>query len=250
MGTSVTKEAAYNVDCVVGKRPNFVKIAPVIRALQSRPGIATRLIHTGQHYDFLMDAVFFDQLGIPAPDINLGVGSGRSASQVARIMLAVDAIFAARPPDLLIVVGDVNSTLAAALAAAKMAIPVAHVEAGLRSFDRAMPEELNRIVVDRLADLHFVSEPSGIGNLARENIGPDRVHFVGNVMIDTLLANLGRAIPPARTFADIDASAAFRQAARAAGYVFATLHRPSNVDDAARLEACLRAFVRIAQLVQ
>ena len=235
------------IDCVVGARPNFVKIAPILRALQSRAGVVTRLIHTGQHYDFQMDKVFFEELRIPAPDINLGIGSGNAASQIARVILALEGVFSAQRPDLVLVVGDVNSTLGAALTATKMSIPVAHVEAGLRSFDRAMPEEINRVLVDQISDLHFVTEPSGVENLANENIGPGHIHLVGNVMIDSLLANLDRAVAAEHTIAEIGASKVFRLAAQESGYLFATLHRPSNVDDPGKLEGLLRAFAHISR---
>jgi len=237
---------SFKIDCVVGARPNFVKIAPIMRALSAKPGIVTRLIHTGQHYDFLMNAVFFEELRIPAPAINLEVGSGSGIDQIAKIMIALEPIWIAHMPELVIVVGDVYSTLAAALAASKLRIPVAHVEAGLRSFDRAMPEEINRLVTDRLSDLLFVTEPSGMDNLRTENVPPDQVVFVGNVMIDTLYACLERAVPAQQTFAEIGVTSQFREAASAKGFGFATMHRPSNVDDAVKLDALLKAFMKIS----
>ena len=245
----MTARQPFAIDCIVGTRPNFVKIAPILRALRSRPGVVTRLVHTGQHYDFLMDAVFFEELRIPAPDINLGIGSGTAASQIARMMLAFERVFSEKRPDLVIVVGDVNSTLGAALAATKMSIPVAHVEAGLRSWDRSMPEEVNRVLVDQIASLHFVTEPSGMDNLARENIAPEHIHLVGNVMIDSLLLNLDRAIAPDDTFAEMGVAEIFRRTARTRGYLFATLHRPGNVDDPAKLEELLRTLERVSRKI-
>lgn len=237
----------FRVDCVVGTRPNFVKIAPILAALRKREGVTARLIHTGQHYDAAMDGAFFEELRIPHADINLAIGSASSAAQTARMMLSLEPLFASPRPDLLIVVGDVNSTLAAALTAAKMAIPVAHVEAGLRSFDRAMPEEINRILVDRLADLHFVTEPQGVENLRAEATVGDGVKLVGNVMIDSLLSCLDRGIPAAQVLAEAQASSRFAEAARRDGFAFATLHRPSNVDDPRKLEGHLRAFADVSR---
>ena len=209
----MTLERRLKIDCIVGARPNFVKIAPIMRALAARPGLVPRLVHTGQHYDFAMNVVFFDELGIPAPDVSLEVGPGSQTEQTARIMMALERVFLGDRPDLVIVVGDVNSTLAAALVTAKLHIPLAHVEAGLRSFDRTMPEEVNRLVTDRLSDLLFVTERAGVDNLARENVEPQRVIEVGNVMIDTLFACLPRAVPPSQTFADIGAGEEFIAAA-------------------------------------
>ena len=236
----------YKVDLIVGARPNFVKIAPIVRALKSRGTFAPRLIHTGQHYDFLMDRVFFEELRIPAPDVNLKIGSGPASEQVAKIMLALHPLFVEDRPDLLIVVGDVNSTVAAAFVASTLRIPIAHVEAGLRSFDREMPEELNRLVVDQLSDLHFVTEKEGEANLLAERVAPQRIKFVGNVMIDTAYDALERAIPAAQTFAACGAPAAFAERA-ASGFGFATLHRPSNVDDPARLAALVEALVTLSE---
>ena len=243
----MTDHSPYRVDCIVGARPNFVKIAPIMRALAARPRLLPRLIHTGQHYDFVMNAVFFEELGIPAPDVNLEIGSGTNTEQTARIMLALEPVFLAARPDLLIVVGDVNSTLAATLVASKLLIPVAHVEAGLRSFDRSMPEEVNRLVTDRLSDLMFATESSAVENLARENVAPEQITFVGNVMIDTLFACLDRAIAPQQTFAEMGASASFARMAQMQGFGFVTLHRPSNVDDPAQLKALLAALAEISK---
>jgi UDP-N-acetylglucosamine 2-epimerase (non-hydrolysing) len=235
------------IDCIVGARPNFVKIAPIMRALGSRDGIATRLIHTGQHYDLTMNAVFFVELAIPTPNINLEVGSGTNTEQTARIMTAIEPVFLQSRPDLVLVVGDVNSTLAATLVAAKLNIPIAHVEAGLRSFDRTMPEEINRLVTDRLADLLLITERSAIDNLVREGVEPERVHFVGNVMIDTLFFCLDRAVPAEATFSEMGASPGLIAAAEERGFGFVTLHRPSNVDDPATLKGLIEALVRISR---
>lgn len=242
----MASQPAFKIDCIVGARPNFVKIAPIMRALARREGLMARLIHTGQHYDFVMNAVFFQELGIPAPDINLEIGSGSGTEQTARIMLALEPVFEAARPDLLMVVGDVNSTVAATLVAAKLGIPVAHVEAGLRSFDRSMPEEINRLVTDRLSDLLFATEKAALENLARENVPLEQVALVGNVMIDSLFACLERAAPPQETFGEIGASPAFLNAAAEKGFGFVTLHRPSNVDDPETLGAMLKALAGIS----
>jgi len=205
---------------IVGARPNFMKAAPVIAAVAAHH-LPQRLVHTGQHYDRAMSDVFFEQLGIPEPDVNLGVGSGSHAGQTAALLLALEAEFIANPPRAVIVYGDVNSTLAATLVAAKLGIPVVHVEAGLRSFDRAMPEEVNRVVVDALADLLLVTSPEGVDHLVREGVSTERIALVGNPMIDTLLKNLDRMDP---------------ESVRSLHgwpdrYAVVTLHRPSNVDD-------------------
>jgi UDP-N-acetylglucosamine 2-epimerase (non-hydrolysing) len=237
------------IDCIVGARPNFVKIAPIMRALASREGFSTRLIHTGQHYDVAMNAVFFEELGIPNPDINLEVGSGTGTEQTAHIMLKLEPVLVARRPDLLLVVGDVNSTVAAALVAAKLQIPLAHVEAGLRSNDRTMPEEINRLVTDRLSNVLFVTERSAIDNLAGEGIALRRVIFVGNVMIDTLHACLERAAPARSTLSELGAASGLAAVALVQGFAFVTLHRPSNVDDPGKLEPLLAALIRIARRI-
>ena len=242
---AVERTQRWRVDCVVGARPNFVKIAPILRALTDRGGFAVRLIHTGQHYDVAMNAVFFDELAIPEPDINLEVGSGTQTEQTARIMLGIEGVFLRDRPDLLVVVGDVNSTVAAALVAAKLRIPVAHVEAGLRSHDRGMPEEINRLVTDRLSDLLLTTEREAGGQLIREGVAPAQIHFVGNVMIDTLRACLDRARPAAETLAEHGASPAFAAAARN-GLGFVTLHRPSNVDDPIQFRGLLEALAAIS----
>ncbi|MDQ3448279.1 MAG: UDP-N-acetylglucosamine 2-epimerase (non-hydrolyzing) [Chloroflexota bacterium] len=220
---------------VVGARPNFVKAAPVMHALAER-GVPQRLVHTGQHYDAAMSDVFFDDLELPRPDVSLGVGSGSHAVQTAAIMVALEQALTPERPPLVIVYGDVNSTIAAALVCAKLGIPSAHVEAGLRSFDRSMPEEINRVVTDRLADLLFVTSPEGVDNLAREGIDAGRVHLVGNPMIDTLLRHLSRFDP-----------GPVRDRLGAPGrYAVATIHRPANVDEphaARRIVAALEEAV-------
>lgn len=221
---------------VVGARPNFVKAAALYRALRARR-IPVSLCHTGQHYDWRMSGSFFRQLGLPKPAHFLGVGSGSHARQTARAMVAVERTLLAARPALLIVVGDVNSTMAAALAAAKLRVPVAHVEAGLRSFDQSMPEEINRIVTDRLSDLLFVTEAAGVRNLRREGADMKRVHLCGNVMIDTLFRLRPRA-------ARMRLARRFGLASR--GYALATLHRPSNVDDRETLAGLVEALEEIS----
>ncbi len=221
---------------VVGARPNFMKVAPVMEALDRTGAISQRLLHTGQHYDPELSEHFFEDLGLPEPDVNLGVGSGEHAVQTGEIMIRIDPVLEELAPDWVFVVGDVNSTVAAALTAVKRGIRVAHVEAGLRSGDRSMPEEINRIVTDRLSDALFVTERSGVENLRREGVDGDQIHFVGNVMIDTLDRLRGRADREAvlgRLDLDED------------GYVLVTLHRPGNVDDPERLRAALEALVRV-----
>src|SRR5574341_1035385 len=179
---------------VVGARPNFMKMAPIIAAMQERkPQITQLLLHTGQHYDEAMSGSFFRDLGIPEPDINLNTRSGSHAEQTARVMLAFEPVLVEHKPDWVVVVGDVNSTIACALVASKRGVKVAHVEAGLRSFDRTMPEEINRIVTDAVSDLLFVTEPSGVENLRREGVADAKIHLVGNVMIDTLLRHRASA---------------------------------------------------------
>ena len=226
-----------DIACIVGARPNFMKMAAVLEGLRRYPELRPVLIHTGQHYDAAMSKVFFDELGLPRPDHDLGVGSDSHARQTAAVMIALDALFGERPPAIAIVVGDVNSTLAGALVAAKRRIPVAHVEAGLRSRDREMPEELNRIVTDALSDLLFATSRDAVENLIAEGIPPHRIKFVGNPMIDTLRRHLEMA----RARASL---AAFGLEPRA--YALATLHRPGNVDDPDRLRAILAALDSLA----
>lgn len=224
--------------CVVGARPNFMKIAPIMAAL-SEAGVPARLLHTGQHYDQAMNHRFFAELGIPRPDINLEVGSGTHAQQTAEIMRRFEPVLDAERPAAVLVVGDVNSTIACALVAAKKGVAVIHVEAGLRSFDRSMPEEINRVLTDQLSDLLYTTERGALTNLTREGIDPARVHFVGNVMIDTLRRNLPRAVPAAVTLAAAGD-------ALSAGYGVITLHRPSNVDHAPVLAELLTTLGAVA----
>ncbi|WP_426167321.1 non-hydrolyzing UDP-N-acetylglucosamine 2-epimerase [Pseudoduganella sp. R-32] len=237
--------SAFRILCVVGARPNFMKMAPIMAAFaQLKPQVEALLVHTGQHYDVAMNQQYFDALGIPSPDINLEVGSGSHAQQTAEVMKRFEPAMDEVQPAAVLVVGDVNSTIACALVAAKKGVPVIHVEAGLRSFDRAMPEEINRVLTDQLSDLLFTTEESGAGNLAREGIAGGRVHFVGNVMIDTLRANLARAIPAPQI-----AAGAGRPDFRAGKgeYAVLTLHRPSNVDDKAVLQGLLETAARISE---
>lgn len=219
---------------VVGARPNYMKMAPVHRALTGRA--QQTLVHTGQHYDRLMSDVFFEQLGMPQPDVNLGVGSASHAVQTARVMIGLEEIVIARRPDLVLVYGDINSTVAAALLCSKLLVPVGHVEAGLRSGDRTMPEEINRLVTDTLADLLFTPSADGNENLAAEGIAASKVHLVGNVMIDTL----------ARLLPISDAATVKRSLNLDQRYVLATLHRPSNVDDPATLRSLVGGLSDIA----
>lgn len=224
------------IAAVVGARPNFVKIAPIVSELRARPEVSTTLIHTGQHYDGPMSDVFFSNLELPDPDVNLHVRAESATAQIAEIMLRLEPVLAAARPDLVLVVGDVNSTLAGALTAAKQGVRLAHVEAGLRSFDRSMPEEINRVLTDAVADLLFTTEPSANDNLEREGVPLDRIHFVGNVMIDTLFRYRDRA----RESSILD-----RIAVEPRGYTLLTLHRPSNVDTEAALLPLLGAIARI-----
>jgi len=224
---------------VVGARPNFMKAAPVVAALSARPGVEQLLVHTGQHYDANMSAIFFEQLGLPRPDVNLEVGSGSHAVQTAQIMMRLEAVVRERAPTMVIVYGDVNSTVAAALVCAKLLVPVAHVEAGLRSGDRAMPEEINRLLTDQLADLLFTPSADGDANLLREGVAPEKIHLVGNVMIDTLVRLLPAAL-------EAWGRAPYREGL-GDRYVLVTLHRPSNVDDPAALAAIIAALAQIAR---
>lgn len=219
---------------VVGTRPNFIKIGALHHAFSAHPAIAPRLVHTGQHYDAKMSEVFFRQLELPEPDLYLGVGSGSHAEQTAATMTALEAVFLKERPDLVVVVGDVNSTLAAALVAAKLHLSLAHVEAGLRSFDRRMPEEINRLVTDALADMLYVTEHSGLVNLRREGIPEAQVCFAGNVMIDSLVRFREKA-------ATLGAAAGMGLAP--GQYVLMTMHRPSTVDHPEKLR-CLTDIMR------
>jgi UDP-N-acetylglucosamine 2-epimerase (non-hydrolysing) len=223
---------------VVGARPNFMKIAPIMWEIERRPEFTCRLVHTGQHYDQLMSDLFFDQLDIRRPDINLNVGSGSHAIQTAEVMRRFEPVVEEVGPDAVLVVGDVNSTLACALTAVKMGVPVAHVESGLRSFDRTMPEEINRLLTDAISRWLFVTERSGLENLRREGVADERIHFVGNVMIDTLLACRERCeASPILERLGLD----WR------GHAVLTLHRPSNVDDPRLLGGLLKAVGRLQE---
>src|SRR6266581_6828408 len=220
---------------VVGARPNFMKIAPIVEEMKEVRGLTSILLHTGQHYDDGMSDVFFRDLGIPVPDVYLGVGSGTHAEQTARIMEEFEKVCLREKPDLVVVVGDVNSTMACTIVAAKLLIPVAHVEAGLRSFDRTMPEEINRLVTDALADLLFTTSRDADENLKREGVDPGKIHFTGNVMIDTLLKHRRKA-------------GAVR-IEKPAKYALVTLHRPSNVDDPNVLGPILEALNQISKSI-
>lgn len=219
---------------VVGARPNFMKVAPVLAALDRRPAVTQSLVHTGQHYDANMSDVFFKQLGIRRPDVNLGIGLGTQTVQTAHIMLRLEPVLLERRPDFVLVYGDVNSAMAAALVCAKLGISLGHVEAGLRSFDRAMPEERNRLVTDQLADLLFTPSKDGDGNLIREGVGRERILRVGNVMIDTLVRLMPQVSKP-------------RLSVEPGPYALVTLHRPSNVDDGAMLERLLGALSKLSE---
>ena len=220
---------------VVGARPNFVKMAPVIHEINLR-GLPQIFVHTGQHYDAKMSTVFFDELGMPRPDVYLGVGSGSHAEQTARVMTAFETVLLEHRPELVVVAGDVNSTLACALTASKLHISAAHVEAGLRSFDREMPEEINRVLTDHISDLLFVTEPSGKANLLKEGLDPRKIFFTGNTMIDSLHTHLSAALAR-RTWELFDLSEG--------GYGVVTLHRPANVDEEKGLREILSALEEI-----
>jgi UDP-N-acetylglucosamine 2-epimerase (non-hydrolysing) len=225
---------------VVGARPNFMKVAPVYAALDRLDGIAQNIVHTGQHYDRNMSEVFFRQLEIPEPDINLEVGSGSHAQQTAQIISRLEPTMLNEKPELVLVYGDVNSTVAAALVCAKLLIPVGHVEAGLRSFDRSMPEEINRLLTDQIADLLFTPSGDGDENLLREGVSPEKIHLVGNVMIDTLKRLLPQALDRRnglhKEYGILEGK-----------FGLVTLHRPSNVDDAQMLEKLISALDKISQ---
>jgi len=223
---------------VAGARPNFVKIAPLMSEIRKHPEeVEPFLVHTGQHYDDAMSRRFFEDLGIPEPDANLGVGPASHAQQTARIMERFEPVLHEQKPHVVLVVGDVNSTVASALVAAKLGVKVAHVEAGLRSFDRTMPEEVNRIVTDQLSDFLFVTEQSGLDNLQREGIRKDKVFLVGNVIVDTLLANREKAQ---------QSNISQQLGLDGSPYAVATLHRPSNVDYRHVLREIVHALLRLS----
>jgi UDP-N-acetylglucosamine 2-epimerase (non-hydrolysing) len=225
---------------VVGARPNLIKIAPIMAELRRYPEFEARLVHTGQHYDESMSGVFFRELQIPQPDYNLGVGSGSHSWQTAQVMLALEPLLADLRPDLVLVVGDVNSTLAAALVAAKLGIRLAHVEAGLRSFDRTMPEEINRVLTDAVADYLFITERSALTNLRRAGVPEHKIFFVGNVMVDSLLRHLSQAEA-------LDMPRQYGLPRQ--GYALLTLHRPSNVDVPAALGGILDAIASLQAVI-
>lgn len=231
----------FKIMNVVGARPNFPKIAPIIRELKKHSEIDSMLVHSGQHYDENMNDIFFRQMGIPAPDVNLEVGSASHANQTAEILRRIEATLLNYQPDLVLVVGDVNSTFAASLAASKLGIRVAHVEAGLRSFDRSMPEEINRVLTDALADYLFVTEETAISNLLREGRPRESIFFVGNVMIDSLLQFL-----PMAHESRIGEELGLMQGSSWRRFAVLTLHRPSNVDSSKKLSEILEAVNAIA----
>jgi UDP-N-acetylglucosamine 2-epimerase (non-hydrolysing) len=237
---------------VAGARPNFMKVAPVVRALdeynltrrgKTRP-LDYILVHTGQHYDAAMSQIFFEDLGLPAPDIHLGVGSGTHAEQTGKVLIEFEKVCVHEKPDLVVVVGDVNSTLACALAATKLEIPVAHIEAGLRSFDRSMPEEINRILTDQISDYLFTTCSDADRNLLREGISKRKIHFVGNVMVDSLLSHVHLAAK-----SDILERLGLNGQEIPKRYAVVTLHRPSNVDDPKTLKGILSALGRIGRKI-
>ena len=226
---------------VAGARPNFMKIAPIVRALQAHAGLAFKIIHTGQHYDRDMNEVFFEELGIPAPDLFMAAGGGSHAEQTGRIMVAFEQLCQSDRPDAVLVVGDVNSTLACSIVAKKLNIPVAHVEAGLRSGDMTMPEEINRLVTDSISDWFFVTEPSAVAHLQREGKADSAIHYVGHVMVDNVLYQadkLAAGSAPQGEGSDFKAGHA--------RYGVVTLHRPSNVDDAAMMAKIAGALREIS----
>lgn len=234
--------AIVRVACVVGARPNFMKMAPLLRAMADEPRLQPALIHTGQHYDEAMSEVFFDELGIRAPDHHLGVGSGSHAEQTARVMTGFERFCNEDRPHLVVVVGDINSTLAAALVAKKAGVAVAHVEAGLRSGDMSMPEEVNRRATDAISDLLFATERSAVGNLLREGHSVESIHLVGNVMIDNLYEQVDKLSAPQRAPTPYE-----ELKSRYGRYGVVTLHRPANVDDPGTLTDIVRALSEISR---
>lgn len=236
------------VICIVGARPNFMKMAPILRAFAAhQPAIPTLLVHTGQHYDRDMNDKLFEDLRLPHPDINLEVGSGSHAVQTAEVMRRFEPVVDDKKPSCVLVVGDVNSTLACTLVAVKKGIPVVHVEAGLRSYDRAMPEEINRILTDQVADLLYTTERSAADNLAREGIASERIRFVGNVMIDSLLSNREFARKPGSCLEAAGIDSALINGPQ--GYGVVTMHRPSNVDHPEVLTSLLNVLREIADSI-
>lgn len=245
MPTSNPLSPTPRIVCVVAARPNLMKVAPVLRAIAAADYPAeTILVHTGQHYDQDMDGQFFKTLELAAPAFRLDVGSASHAVQTAEVMRRFEPVLEQTAPDAVLVVGDVNSTLACALTAAKMQIPVFHVEAGLRSYDRAMPEEVNRLLTDQLSELLFTSEASGMSNLLREGIPANRIHFVGNVMIDTLLRQLPHAPSVSKVLFDAHLAGFVPEGKP---YALLTMHRPSNVDDPQRLRGLMETVVKLSE---
>jgi UDP-N-acetylglucosamine 2-epimerase (non-hydrolysing) len=239
---------------VAAARPNFMKIAPLMRAIAKQKNVRPILVHTGQHYDENMSDAFFRDLGIPAPDVHLGIGSGSHAEQTGRVMIAFEEVLLREKPDLVLVVGDVNSTMACALAAVKLHVAVAHVEAGLRSFDRTMPEEINRLVTDAISDYLFTPSPDGDENLLREGVPQEKIHLVGDIMVDSLLYHLEQAKRTPvlddlglKTGAPSPSLATTRNGIRP--YALVTLHRPANVDDRESLSRILDGLQRVAARV-
>ena len=226
---------------VVGARPNFMKVAPLHRALKAySDSLHHRIVHTGQHYDRAMSKVFFEDLELPQPDFYLGVGSASHAEQTAKIMVEFEKVLMKHRPDMVVVVGDVNSTVACSLVSVKMGVPVGHVEAGLRSFDRTMPEEINRLLTDAISEELFVSEPSGVTNLKREGVADHKIHLVGNIMIDSLVHHRQKA----------ERSPVLETMGLSRGnFVLVTMHRPSNVDDASSLKDLLQGLGVLAKRI-
>ena len=238
--------ASGAVLCVVGARPNFMKMAPLLKAVKAHPDLPPALlIHTGQHYDFDLNDRLFVDLELPTPDVNLEVGSGSHSTQTAEVMKRFEPVIDKYLPACVVVVGDVNSTLACSLVAAKKNVPVVHVEAGLRSFDRTMPEEINRVLTDQIAALLYTTERSAHANLAREGISNERVHFVGNLMIDSLSSALPKAVAAADLFRRAGLNAAWSDGQN--GYAAVTLHRPSNVDDRHVLTSIVQILGAVGQ---
>ncbi len=246
MNMSTQASESRPILCIVGARPNFMKMSPILHALGRQQGAPKAvLVHTGQHYDASMSDQLFRDLELPAPDENLEVGSATHAVQTAEVMRRFEPVVDSRQPSCVMVVGDVNSTIACALVAAKKGIPVVHVEAGLRSFDRAMPEEINRVLTDQISDVLYTTERSAQDNLTREGIASDRVCFVGNVMIDSLLSHRANAVPVAQTLSHAQVDPTVFGGTR--GYGVVTLHRPSNVDDRDALAMAIATLVEVSK---
>jgi len=240
------------IACIAGARPNFMKIAPILEATEKYPNLEPLLVHTGQHYDYEMSQIFFEDLSIPEPDVYLGVGSGSHAVQTAKIMMAFEEVVLEHKPDLVLVVGDVNSTLACALVAAKLCVPVAHVEAGIRSFDRTMPEEINRTLTDVVSDYLFTPTEDAGENLRREGIPDEKIFLVGDAMIDTLMKYKEKAVLDARHWM-LDTAPAYAGGASSIDhpeYALMTLHRPSNVDIKANFVNILNALAEVQQRIR